>query len=491
VGKAGKPLILAQLTQIAPKYVQVSDLVDRLDGALSRRTLQRRLEALVATGEIERHGKGRGTKYRLALNEGEVRGMSGGATEQSSEATTIKLPEPVLYSAVRPRATALKVREDDEAEDLEWSEELLELRDRVRAPVGKRKVCGYRREFLDAYEPNKTDYLGTELSERLHDIGQSDHMAALPPGTYARMVLDRLLIDLSWNSSRLEGNTFSLLETDHLLSQGKGGEARMLEAQMILNHKGAIEFLVDNPSELGFNRYTFCNLHALLTEGLLKSSKAEGRLRQIPVGISGTVYHPTNDPHLIEEIFDRILQKAAEVEDPLEQSFFLMVHLPYLQPFEDGNKRLSRIGSNLPLVQKNMSPLSFVDVPVRAYIDGVLAVYELNRVELLREVFAQAYERSAARYASIRNEIGEPEPMRVRYREEIKERMRDVVVRGLDKPTASSELRIWASREVTASDREKLVEMIETLLLDLSESNIARIKIRRDEFERWWRVWNQ
>jgi Fic family protein len=162
-----------------------------------------------------------------------------------------------------------------------------------------------------------------------------------------------------------------------------------------LNHKAAIEFIVDAPMTLGYNRYTFFNLHAILTEGLLSNPASEGRLLTIPVGIGGTVYHPENTPVVIDECFDSILQKVDLIEEPLEKAFFLMVHLPYLQPFEDGNKRTSRLIANLPLIQSNLSLLSFIDTPTRDYVDGILTVYELNRVELLRDVFAAAYEKSA------------------------------------------------------------------------------------------------
>ena len=93
-----------------------------------------------------------------------------------------------------------------------------------------------------------------------------------------------------------------------------------------------------------------------------------------------------------------------------EQAFFAMVHLPYLQPFEDVNKRVSRLAANLPLIRQNLCPLSFVDVPERAYIDAILGVYELNRIELLRDVFIWAYERSCARYGAVRRSLAGPLP---------------------------------------------------------------------------------
>ena len=160
---------------------------------------------------------------------------------------------------------------------------------------------------------------------------------------------------------------------------------------MILNHKAAIEMLVDQAHEIGFNRYTILNLHAMLADNLLGNPHAGGRLRRIPVGVDGTVYHPLEVPQLIEECFEQILDTADAITDPFEQAFFALVHLAYLQGFEDVNKRVSRLAANIPLIRGNLSPLSFVDVPERAYIDGVMAIYELNRVELLRDVFVWAY----------------------------------------------------------------------------------------------------
>jgi Fic family protein len=185
-----------------------------------------------------------------------------------------------------------------------------------------------------------------------------------PAGIYARTIYNRLLIDLSWNSSRLEGNTYSLLETERLLEHGEAAEGKdAQETQMIVNHKAAIELLVDQASEIGFNRYTILNLHALLADNLLADPQAGGRLRHIPVSIGGTVYSPLEAPQPIDECFQDILDKAAAIDDAFEQSFFVLLHLAYLQPFENVNKRVSRLAANIPLIRRNLCPLSFVDVP--------------------------------------------------------------------------------------------------------------------------------
>lgn len=124
--------------------------------------------------------------------------------------------------------------------------------------------------------------------------------------------------------------------------------------------------LVEDAETIGFNRYTVQNLHAALADNLLADPGAGGRLRTISVSISGTAYQPTGIPQILEEVFDELLTKADAIEDPFEQAFFAMLHIPYLQPFEDVNKRVSRVSANTPLIKGNLAPLRFVDVPERA-----------------------------------------------------------------------------------------------------------------------------
>ena len=119
-------------------------------------------------------------------------------------------------------------------------------------------------------------------------------------------------------------------------------------------------------------------------------------MRHIAVGIEKSTFHPLEVPQIIEECFNQLLATAAAIEDPFEQAFFAMVQLPYLQPFDDVNKRVSRIAANIPFIKRNLSPLSFTDVPRSTYTDAILGVHELNKVDLLKDVFIWAYERSAA-----------------------------------------------------------------------------------------------
>ena len=358
------------------------------------------------------------------------------------------------------------------------------LRDWVRRPITQRQPVGYDRALLDAYQPNKTFYLpDADWRARLQEIGRAP-TAAQAAGTYAREILNRLLIDLSWASSHLEGNTYSRLDTKELIEHGHVAEGKdRLETQMILNHKQAIEFLVEHAADIGFNNYTFMNLHALLSQNLLGDPADEGRLRTRIVDIGGTVYRPLQVPQQIEELFGLILQKAGAINDPFEQAFFLMVHIPYLQPFVDVNKRVSRLAANIPFIKGNLCPLSFVEVPERAYVEGTLAVYEHARVDLLRDVFIWAYERSCQNFKAIAGALPDPDPFRLKYREELREAVARLVRET--KATNVGNTRSVATGLVPAEDRAKFVALVSRELNNLHEGNIVRYGLRLEELKAW------
>jgi hypothetical protein len=420
----------------------------------TRRTLQRWLNVLVGQGRLRKEGQARSTRYLLPVQ----------AAPEAADAA----PGDVFFPL------------SDEARAIDIA---------VRQPVQHRTPVGYQRSFLDSYRPNTTFYLHAALRAELQALGQvAAHNE--PAGTYARSIANRLLIDLSWNSSRLEGNTYSLLETERLLSAGDAAEGKgALEAQMILNHKAAIEFLMDCTPDMGFNRYTLLNLHALLSDNLLPDPTASGRLRTVAVGIGQAVFLPLEGPQLIAECFAQVLDTAAAIQDPLEQAFFAMVHLPYLQPFEDVNKRVSRLAANIPLIQHNLCPLSFVDVPPAAYISAMLGVYELNRIELLRDVFAWAYKRSCARYSAVRQSLGEPDPFRLRYRALIFDTVAEVVRAAMNKQRAIAFVARQARQHLPPADQHRFVEVTETELMSLHEGNMARYRLRPSEFEAWRQGW--
>lgn len=434
--------VLRVITE-AGEPVSVGDLMGLLSGShrgLVRRTLQRTLNELFEEGEISRQGGGRSTAY---------------------------------IPAAAP----------DEAFEIQLSDGSRDLLSYLSIPAIRRKPVGYRTELLFDYDPNVTFLLPESTRTQLHDMGRTGP-GDRPAGTHLRDVLGRLLIDLAWASSRLEGNTYSLLDTKRLIEEGRAAEGKdRIETVMILNHKAAIEMIAESPEQVGMNRMTFLNLHALLADGLMGDPDSEGRLRRRPVDITGSVYAPTAIPQRIEECFDRILETAGQIRDPFEASFFLLVHIPYLQPFEDVNKRVSRLGANIPLIKANVSPLSFIDMSETLYLKGMQAFYETGRTDLMQDVYLAAYDRSCQRYAAISKDMVEPDPFRLTWRRELFGIVRDLVAAGSD-PT---ELLIspLIPSGVPEADRDRFWGLLISEIRGLHEGNFMRYGIRPAEFSAW------
>ena len=451
-----------------PDGASFSDIAEALPERLADRTLQYRLKYLVDKGRLSKKGEGRRwTRYHLPA--------PAARTTAEEKPAAVPMAAEKMEEAVVPLSVVGK-----------------DIRAYLNQPLNARKPVGYDRKFLDSYRPNETFYLTKEQRAHLAQVGKPnfDNQAA---GTYAKQILNRLLIDLSWNSSRLEGNTYSLLDTTRLIELGEAAEGRdRLEAQMIVNHKEAIEFLVNDAVAIGFNRYTVLNLHGILAQNLLPDANAPGRLRRMGVGIGKSTFHPLELPQLIEECFNQLLDTAAAIQDPFEQALFAMVQLPYLQPFDDVNKRVSRLSANIPFIKRNLSPLSFIDVPRALYLDAILAVYELTKVDLLRDVFIWAYERSAVRYAAVRQSLGEPDPFRFRHRAALRQIVGEVVRSRMDKKEAAAYIAGWVDKSgIPEAEREQFRDMAESELVGLHEGNFARYQIRPSEFEIWQKVWGE
>jgi hypothetical protein len=190
----------------------------------SRRSLQRKLNGWQRKGLVRAVGIRRGRRYLLAPPLG-----------------------PAAATAVASVTATLSSTNDD---GVTLSTAGRELRAIVKRPMADRAPIGYQREFLDGYTPGVTQYLMESLRRHLRELGRTPDDQR-PAGTYARDILNRLLIDLSWSSSRLEGNTYSLLDTKELIEHGNAAPGKdAKETQMILNHKAAIELLVDSAEEI-------------------------------------------------------------------------------------------------------------------------------------------------------------------------------------------------------------------------------------------------
>ena len=411
--------------------------------------VKRMLSRLLVEKRVEVIGKARATRYRLL---------------------TTRTPVTVEKTAAQPLVVQTPSRFAHP-----WSAASLELRQRLALPLAARLPVTYRREFVDEYKPNETFLLPQELAEELAELGCLPGQQ--PAGTYVRKVLEQLLIDLSWSSSHLEGNRYTLLDTEELFKSGAA--ATDSDAVMLLNHKAAIEFLVDAVPTQGLNTGLVRNLHAVLMQDLLADVMSLGTIREKVVNISGTTYVPSQVPAVLMEMFERIISTAQHIKNPLEASFFLWVNLAYLQPFEDGNKRVSRLAANIPLMLYNQAPLSFLDVDREDYALAMMGVYESCDVSMAVDLFNWTYRRSQAKYKVVLESLGSPDPFRVKYREALNEAV-GLIVRG-----RHSREKALARQDLPDEDALKFQQLLEQELNALAVFNFARYRLGMQETQTW------
>ena len=425
------------------------DIKNNLSYQIDNKTLQRRLVGLCETGEARMEGKKRAAKYVLISQAIETKAASN--RNMSKEIFSPK------------------------------SLESLKLLDK---PHHVREKVSYKRDFLDSYVPNETIYVPNEWRKKLAKAGARFDQA-LAAGTYAKQICQRLLIDLSYNSSRLEGNTYSVLDTQRLIEEGLTPEGKVREESvMIMNHKEAILFLVDNANEIGLNTFTILNLHNLLSQDLLANPASYGAVRQIEVNIVGSTYTPLANPHVLKELLELLLLKARKIEDPFEQSFFLLIHLSYLQAFEDVNKRTSRLACNIPFIKQNLCPLSFVDVSRDSYHAAMLVMYEANDIGPILELFVWAYLRSCNQYEMVKKSLGEIDSYRIQYRKERKDVMGQVIKQDLHGNAAEKFIeKFCQDKKIENSD--KFVAMTITDLDALHAGVIVGLGISEAELNNW------
>ena len=208
--------------------------------------------------------------------------------------------------------------------------------------------------------------------------------------------MERLGIDLSWKSSQIEGNTYSLLETERLLRESKTAAGKTQEeATMLLNHKYALRFILDNPDymyELSV-RYIE-DIHTLLTQNL----SVDRGIRHRRVGITGTNYRPLDNEFQIREALNDTCVLINNKQNVFEKALLALVLLSYIQAFSDGNKRTARITSNAILIANGYCPLSFRSVDSIDYKKAMLIFYEQNNLYAFKKIFIEQFEFAVREY---------------------------------------------------------------------------------------------
>ncbi len=215
------------------------------------------------------------------------------------------------------------------------------------------------------------------------------NISQLPPSVYKKE-LERLAIDLSWKSSQIEGNTYSLLETEKLLKDKETASGKTKdEATMLLNHKDALDFIIVHPDYVHpISVACIEDIHHLL----VKELDIDKNIRKSRVGISGTNYRPLDNTFQLKEALEAMCSLINTKESIFEKSLLALALISYIQPFTDGNKRTARIISNALLIHHQYCPISFRTVDSVEYKMALLLFYEQNNISVFKEMYIQQFE---------------------------------------------------------------------------------------------------
>lgn len=325
---------------------QLHDLFLKTGGDLSLVTIKRGLTNMIAAGLLTAAGQGRSRTYQIS-----VLGR-----------LFVKI-DAAAYCAMEP---------DKRFGLVHFNFELL---------------SAFPTEIFSSTESEALDNATDEYRRRTADL----------PPAIAKKELERLIIELSWKSSKIEGNTYTLLDTEKLILEHKEALGHdKQEAVMILNHKDAFTFVREHAKE--FRTLTRANLeqlHGILVKGL---SVGTG-LRTRPVGVIGSKYRPLDNIYQIQEAIDALSAAVARIETPYGKALVALLGISYIQPFEDGNKRTARLMANALLLAYACAPLSYRSVEEKDYREATLVFYELNSLLAFKKIFIEQYEFAAKHYA--------------------------------------------------------------------------------------------
>lgn len=323
------------------------EIHEGIDLDIGYATVKRILNRLHKNNFIDIEGKGRGTKYRISIS----------------------------YSIIKP----IDIHEyfEKEIDEREIKQEFdLELIPNVLSRV----------VLFSTEEMNKLDGLQSVYRMKIENLSDSQY----------RKELERLAIDLSWKSSQIEGNTYSLLQTERLLKEKETAEGKSKdEATMLLNHKEALDFVIAHPDyiePLEIRRIE--DIHNILVKDL----GVDRNIRARSVGITGTNYKPLDNAYQIREALQHMCTLVNSKSNVFEKSLLLLVLLSYIQAFNDGNKRTARIVSNACLINNKYCPISFRTINSIEYKKAMLIFYEQNNISAIKNIFIDQFEFAVKTY---------------------------------------------------------------------------------------------
>ena len=275
-----------------------------------------------------------------------------------------------------------------------------------------------------------------------------------------------------------------MIDTQRLLIDGAGAAGKLDEqATMILNHKEAIRHLVDHGAHLDVTYDEVLTLHYLLSDGLVPPDRA-GAIRAEGVRGGASTFVPFESRDGLASLLMDITRKAAAIDDPFEQSLFLLVHVAYLQAFWDVNKRTSRLCANIPLLRHNLVPLSFNSVAADDYALAMIAVYEKSDTGPIADLYQASYFRTCQEYDATAEALGFDE-VRVRYREQRRRAVAHIIGELLGGDALSTYLEHRVAPQVPGEHRERFLTTIQEDLVQISPQRLAGLGITRQQLGRW------
>lgn len=332
---------------IANEGVSSKQIHEGITGSVSYATIKRLLSKLTDENLISLKGKGKGTKYFISS----------------------------LYELLKP------------IDIVKYYEKEIDERE-IKADFNFNLISDVliKHNVFTLQEIDKISKLQNIYTQNISQLSESEY----------KKELERLTIDLSWKSSQIEGNTYSLLETERLLKDKETASGKTKEeAIMLLNHKDAIDFIIDNPdylSQISISKIE--DIHALLVKDLAITRN----LRKRRVGISGTNYRPPDNEFQISEALSAMCNLINDRNDVFEKALLALVLISYIQPFMDGNKRTARIVGNAILMNNQYCPLSFRTVDSIDYKKAMLLFYEQNNISAFKDIFINQFEFAVKTY---------------------------------------------------------------------------------------------
>lgn len=444
-----------QLLKQQQKPIGLVELLQMLGEEFSERSVRRWLAGFVEQGWVRKAGKARATKYRA-----------------------VSLAKADIYTL-----TAEQPKAKYHTHDVFSAKTQQSIEQKIFKPVFSRKPVSYNFSWFNSYKPNQTYYLSPGMLSTMQQRGVRG-MSNHPPGSYAQKIYRKLLIDLCFNSSRLEGSAYSKPDAEKLLINGIANKEKSdLDRVIILNHQDAIKYLVENSHKIEINFNQVCTLHYLLADSLLQP-KYTGRMRDHAIRASSSAYIALDGVEKLQSQLEQVCLKASKINNPLEQSFFLLVHVAYLQAFCDVNKRTARLSANIALIKNDLVPLVFKLIDPEDYALAMIAIYELNDVQPLAELFYFSYLQTCEDYDVTAEAIGYDE-IRVRYRVERRELIRLVVREKVVGALMEEFIEKQSGVLIPEQDRNAFMKEVNKDLASLSSQIINGLGVTQQEFDAW------